>query len=38
LGDVVDKDELDAPTDGWKIDVTIGIPQISLMVWIYNPA
>jgi hypothetical protein len=35
-GDEADEDELDALANGWKMDVTIRIPRMSLAVRIYN--
>jgi hypothetical protein len=32
LGDDADEDDLDAPVDVQRVDVTIGIPQTSLAV------
>jgi hypothetical protein len=32
-----DEDELDAPTNGRRMDVIIGIPQMSLAMRMYNP-
>jgi hypothetical protein len=38
LGDDADEDELGAPMNVRRVDVTIGIPQMSLAVRMYNPA
>jgi hypothetical protein len=38
LGDDADEDELDAPMNAQRVDVTIGIPRTSLAVRMYNPA
>jgi hypothetical protein len=38
LGDDADEDELDAPMNARRVDVTIGIPRMSLTVRTYNPA
>jgi hypothetical protein len=37
LGDDADEDELDAPVNVRRVDVTIGIPQTSLTMQMYNP-
>jgi hypothetical protein len=37
LGDDADEDELGAPVNVRRVDVTIGIPQMSLAVQMYNP-
>jgi hypothetical protein len=37
LGDDADEDDLDAPVDVRMVDVTIGIPRMSLAVQMYNP-
>jgi hypothetical protein len=37
LGDDADDDELDAPVNVQRVDVTIGIPRMSLAVRMYNP-
>jgi hypothetical protein len=38
LGDDADEDELDALVNVRRVDVTVGIPQTSLAVRMYNPA
>jgi hypothetical protein len=38
LGDDTDEDELGAPVNVRRVDVTIGIPRTSLVVQMYNPA
>jgi hypothetical protein len=38
LGDNADEDELGAPVNVQRVDVTIGIPQTSLMMRMYNLA
>jgi hypothetical protein len=38
LGDDTDEDELGAPVNVRRVDVTIGIPRTSLVVQIYSPA
>jgi hypothetical protein len=38
LGDDVDEDDIDTPVDVRRVDVTIGIPRMSLAVRMYNPA
>jgi hypothetical protein len=38
LGDDADEDELDALVNVRRVDVTVGIPQTSLVVRMYNPA
>jgi hypothetical protein len=38
LRDNADEDELDAPVNVQRVDVTIGIPQTSLTMRMYNPA
>jgi hypothetical protein len=37
LGDDVDEDELGAPVNVRRVDVTIKIPRTSLVMQIYNP-
>jgi hypothetical protein len=37
LGDDADEDELDALVNVWRVDITIGISQMSLAVRMYNP-
>jgi hypothetical protein len=37
LGDDAVEDDIDAPVDVWRVDVTIGIPRMSLAVRMYNP-
>jgi hypothetical protein len=36
LGDDVDEDELNAPMNSRRVDITIGIPRMSLAVQMYN--
>jgi hypothetical protein len=38
LGDDADEDELDALVNVRRVDITIGISQMSLAVRMYNPA
>jgi hypothetical protein len=38
VGDDTDEDELGAPVNVRRVDVTIGIPRTSLAVRMYNPA